>query len=207
MSDKPEKPQTVGELVAKTYLPKSVLSDIQIAQFQEIGKQYYEVMEQVKKIAEPIIDQMKLIHERPRLLPEMKDMFVINRPVEYEILEELREMNRNHKQIYASQESSNVIIYDTKSGSLDRTIGGKCFSYDLSENGMRKKLLDTLLDRGGYIKTKELGKIIGSIAVAKVVQTFNDYATNALRLKNVKVIKGKKGSGYRINPKVHIERV
>jgi hypothetical protein len=64
-----------------------------------------------------------------------------------------------------------------------------------------------LLERGTYVKTKDLESMLSSSAVAKIVQTFNDYAINTLRLpKKTKLIQGKKGSGYRINPKIHIEK-
>jgi CRISPR/Cas system-associated endoribonuclease Cas2 len=122
-------------------------------------------------------------------------------------LEELQELNKNHKRLLSSSQDSNVIIYDTRNGSLDRHLGGKLFSYDLTENGKRKQLLEILLDRGTYVKTKELESMLSSSAVAKIVQTFNDYAINTLRLpKKTKIIQGKKGSGYRINPKIHIEK-
>ena len=204
MSNKAAKTETVGELVARLHPP--ILNDRQISQFQEIGKRHAEIIENIQKIAKPIIEQMNKVREQARLFMPTNETIIYHRPVEYDILEELQEMNRNHKQLYDSQESSGVIVYDTKSGSLDRNLGGKCFSYDLTENGKRKKLLDVLLARGAYVQTKELEDILESTAVAKIVQTFNDYATNALRLKAVKVIQGKKGSGYRINPKIHIEK-
>jgi hypothetical protein len=204
MSNKAVKTETVGELVARLHPP--ILNERQISQFQEIGKRHAEMIQNIQKIAKPIIEQMNKVREQARLFMPTSETIIYHRPVEYDILEELQEMNRNHKQLYASQESSGVIVYDTKSGSLDRNLGGKCFSYDLTENGKRKKLLDILLVRGGYVQTKELEDILESTAVAKIVQTFNDYAVNALRLKGVKVIQGKKGSGYRINPKIHIEK-
>lgn len=176
--------------------------------------------DQMKKVAEsvaPILKHIQEANERFQQFKELATPTIVHsevvqyrRPVEYDILEELQEMNKNHKQLYASQESNNVIIYDTKSGSLDRNLGGKCFSYDLTESGKRKKLLDTLLYRDSYVQTKELEDILScpsSQAVAKIVQTFNDYAINTLRLdKKTKLIQGKKGSGYRINPKIHIEK-
>jgi DNA-binding response OmpR family regulator len=206
MENDQKKPMTVGELVAKIHSP--VLSERQISQFQEIGKRHAEMIENVRKVAQPIIEQMNRAREQIKLFePVEYPEIVFRRPVEYDILEELQELNKNHKRLLSSSQDSNVIIYDTTNGSLDRHLGGKLFSYDLTENGKRKQLLEILLDRGTYIKTKELELILSSSAVAKIVQTFNDYAINTLRLpKKTKLIQGKKGSGYRINPKIHIEK-
>ena len=197
---------TVGELVVKMHPP--ILNEDQISQFQEIGKRHAEMIENVRKIAQPIIEQINHVREQAKLFePVEYPEIVFNRPVEYDILEELQELNKNNKRLLSSSQDSNVIIYDTKNGSLDRNLGGKCFSYDLTENGKRKQLLEILLERGTYVKTKELELMLSSSAVAKIAQTFNDYAINTLRLpKKTKLIQGKKGSGYRINPKIHIEK-
>lgn len=206
MENDQKKATAVGELVAKIHSP--VLSEGQISQFQEIGKRHAEMIENVRKIAQPIIEQMNRAREQIKLFePVEYPEIVFNRPVEYDILEELQELNKNHKRLLSSSQDSNVIIYDTRNGSLNRYLGNKLFSYDLTENGKRKQLLEILLDRGTYVKTKELESIISSSAVAKIVQTFNDYAINTLRLpKKPKLIQGKKGSGYRINPKIHVEK-
>lgn len=206
MENDQKKPMTVGELVAKIHSP--VLSEGQISQFQEIGKRHAEMMENVRKVAQPIIEQMNRVREQIKIFePVEYPEIVFNRPVEYDILEELQELNKNHKRLLSSSQDSNIIIYDTINGSLDRHLGGKLFSYDLTENGKRKQLLEILLDRDTYVKTKELESMLSSSAVAKIVQTFNDYAINTLRLpKKTKLIQGKKGSGYRINPKIHIEK-
>jgi hypothetical protein len=204
-----KKPITVGGLVAKTNSP--VLNERQITQFQKIGEEQAEIIRNVIKTAQPIIEQIKQANERSFMFGslERKPIRYV-RPVEYDILEELQELNKNHKRLLSSQEDSNVIIYDVESGTLDRNLGGKIFSYDLTANGKRKKLLDVLLERKTYIQTKDLEAILScpsSQAVAKIVQTFNDYAINTLRLqKKTKLIQGKKGSGYRINPKIHIEK-
>ncbi len=206
MENDQKKPMTVGELVAKIHSP--VLSERQISQFQEIGKRHAEMIENVRRVAQPIIEQMNRVREQVKLFePVEYPEIVFRRPVEYDILEELQELNKNHKRLLSSNQDSNVIIYDTTNVSLDRHLGGKLFSYDLTENGKRKQLLEILLDRGTYVKTKELELMLSSSAVAKIVQTFNDYAINTLRLpRKTKLIQGKKGSGYRINPKIHIEK-
>lgn len=186
MRKKSEKLKTVGEMV--THLHPPILNEYQISQFKEIGIKHAEIIENVKKIAQPIIEQINRIREQAKLFEPIEYPHIIyNRPVEYDILEELQTINKNHKRLLSSQEDNNVIIYDTKNGSLDRHLGGKCFSYDLTENGKRKKLLEILLDRKAYVQTKDLEKMLScpsSQAVAKIVQTFNNYAINTLRLQD-----------------------
>jgi hypothetical protein len=209
MEGKQKKPITVGELVIKAHPP--VLSEQQISQFKEIGRRSIEMVESVNKMAQPMIEQISRAYEQASIFKPIEHTPILyRRPVEYDILEELQKLNKDNKRLLSSQEDTNVIIYDVGSGSLDRNLGGKTFSYDLTESGKRKRLLDVLLDRGTYVQTKELEEILScpsSQAVAKIVQTFNDYAANTLRLqKKTKIIQGKKGSGYRINPKIHIEK-
>ena len=70
-------------------------------------------------------------------------------------------------------------------------------------------MLDTLVRQKTYAKTEILKKLLScptTQAVAKVVQTFNDYAKVSLQLKKEKLIQGKKGSGYRINSKIIIQK-
>jgi hypothetical protein len=208
MDKKLKNSKTPSEALAK--LKISVLASGQISQFQEMGRKHAKMIESVKNFTQPIIEQMNQIKVQPHFWEPTDFKIAPYRPVGYEILEELQTLNRNNKRLLSSQEDSSVIIYDTKNGSLDRHLGGKCFSYDLTENGKRKKLLEVLLDRGTYVQTKDLAEILScptSQAVAKIVQTFNDYAINSLKLNGeTKIIQGKKGSGYRINPKIHIEK-
>lgn len=208
MSDKPKKPITAAESLAKMH--PSVLSERQISQFQEIGRQHAKIIANIQKITQPITEQMNKIREQVHLFSPMNETIIYNRPVEYDILEELQELNKNRNSPLTSQEDGSIIVYDTKNGSLQRYIGGKCFPYDITENSKRKKLFETLLNRRGYVSTKELMIILScpsSLAVAKIKQTFNNHASDALRLnKKTELIQGKKGSGYRINPKIHIEK-
>lgn len=207
MSEKPKKTETVGEMIARQY--PSVLSEYQISQFKEISKRHAEVTEHIRKVAQPVIEQIARVQDQFQMFKPKKYVMKYYRPIEHDILYELKELNKNTKKSARLHQDDTVIIYSTKDGSLDRNIGGKCFSYDLTENGKRKKLLDILLDTGTYIKTEKLRDFLDcptNQAVAKIVQTFNDYASNSLRLKKIKVIDGKKGSGYRINPNIHIEK-
>ncbi|MBU3668920.1 MAG: hypothetical protein FGM57_03050 [Candidatus Taylorbacteria bacterium] len=207
MSEKPKKAETVGEIISRQH--PSVMSEYQISQLKEIGKRHAEAAEHIRRVAQPVIERIAQVQEQFQMLKPKNYVMKYYRPVEYDILDELRELNKNTKKPTHPQQEDTVIIYNTKDGSLDRNMGGKYFSYDLSENGKRKKLLDILLEQDRYIKTEQLRTLLGcptNQAVAKIVQTFNDYASNSLRLKKVKVIDGKKGSGYRINPNIHIEK-
>lgn len=196
MSNGNKKPQTVGDLISSTYY-----GDV-----QEKIKKFSEQREKILGAIRPTLERIAEIN-RSFTLPEANRYVLTNyQPTDVLILRELRELNKKQTPNKTIPETDVVIIYDTSDNSLNRTIGGKTFSYDLSENGKRKKLLDILLARGGYVQTNELEDILESTAVAKIVQTFNDYAVNSLRLKGLKVIQGKKGSGYRINPKIHIEK-
>ncbi len=91
MENDEKKPMTVGELVAKIHSP--VLSEGQISQFQEIGKRHAEMIENVRKVAQPIIEQMNRAREQIKIFePVEYPEIVFNRPVEYDILEELQEV-------------------------------------------------------------------------------------------------------------------
>lgn len=205
MSGKPKKPKTFGQVSSF-----AVLSDSEISRFQEIRNRHMKDVERMQKIAQPIIEQASKMREQVSFLEPMSEPIPYHRPVEYDILEELQELNKNHNRLLTSQEDINVIVYDTKNGSLQRYLGGKCFPCDITENSKRKKLFETLLSRGGYVSTKELMIILScpsSLAVAKIKQTFNNHVADALRLdEKIELIQGRKGSGYRINPKIHIEK-
>jgi hypothetical protein len=192
------KKQTVGELIHNTYFERS----------QETLKRFSEQREKVLDTIRPTIERMAEI-SRSFVLPQV-DSYIIEKyePTDVLILNELRELNRKQTQNKVS-ETDILITYDTTDNSLNRTISGKTFSYDLSEDGKRKKLLDILSNQKIYVKTENLVNLLNcptSQAVAKIVQTFNEQVANGLRIKKTKMIEGKKGSGYRITPKIHIEK-
>ncbi len=196
------------ELVEQMRRPGGLLDPQQFQQLIELAKQHKIMMDQVQKVMQPVLDSVVRTQEAMKSAREPITM-TYYRPVEHLILDALHEI-RDDKKIQTPKASTEIlIVYDRKDSCLNRSIEGKCFSYDLTEDGKRKKLLDTLLDRDAYVKTGELSKILkcpSNPAVAKMVQTFNEYAQHALHLKKVKLIEGKKGSGYRINPKIHIVR-
>jgi hypothetical protein len=198
MSSDDKKPQTVGDLVNSTYF----------GEVQETIKKFSEQREKALDAIRPTVERIAEM-KRAFILPEVnRHVFVNYQPTDVLILRELRELNKKQTPSKVLSETDVVITYDTIDNSLNRNTGGKTFSYDLSEDGKRKKLLDILSTKKGYVQTDELRdslKCPTNQAVAKIAQTFNDYATNALRLKKIKMIQGKKGSGYRINPKIVLE--
>lgn len=198
MSQDTNKPKTVGDLISKEHFD----------QLQGMAKKFSEHQKSVIDSIRPTIERMT---ELTRIgIPEKNNYVMANYvPTDVLILRELRQLNAKKERMVQSQNSDVVIVYDTSDISLNRIIDGKVYSYDISENGKRKKLLDLLLDKKGYIQTEDLRSLLEcptSPAVAKIVQTFNDYACNTLKLKKLKLVDSKKGSGYRINPKIHIER-
>jgi hypothetical protein len=198
MSKDINKPQTVADLIGKEHFD----------QLQDVAKKFSEHQKAVIDSIRPTIERMK---ELTRIgIPEKNNYIMANYvPTDVLILRELRQLNAKKEKTAQAQNSDVVIVYDTSDISLNRIIDGKVYSYDISESGKRKKLLDLLLNKKGYIQTEDLRSLLEcptNPAVAKIVQTFNDYACNTLKLKNLKLIDGKKGSGYRINPKIHIER-
>jgi len=199
MSKDSNKPQTVADLIGKEHFD----------QLQSVAKKFSEQQKAVIDAIRPTLERMT---EFTRIrIPEANNYIMANYvPTDVQILRELRQLNVNAKKEKVSQVQSSdvVIMYDTNDISLNRIIDGKVYSYDISENGKRKKLLDLLLNKKSYVQTEDLRSFLGcptNPAVAKIVQTFNDYATNTLRLKKIKMIQGKKGSGYRINPKIVLE--
>lgn len=198
MSQDTNKPRTVGDLISKEHFD----------QLQGIAKKFSEQQKAVIDSIRPTIERMT---ELTRIgIPEKNNYVMANYvPIDVLILRELRQLNAKKEKTTQVQNSDVVIVYETSDVTLNRVIDGKVYSYDISENGKRKKLLDLLLDKKGYIQTEDLRSLLDcptNTAVAKIVQTFNDYACNTLKLKKLKLVDSKKGSGYRINPKIHIEK-
>jgi hypothetical protein len=174
-------------------------------QLQDVAKKMFEAVQ-------PTLAMLKTIDlQLPSRITDTDMVIPYVRPVEYDIRDELRELNKNHRKVLALQNDSvDCLIYDSAEACLTHVLGGRNFSYDLTEDGKRRQMFDVLYRAKKYVQTDELKVILKcptTQAVAKIAQTFNAYAENTLRLKNVRIIQGKKGSGYRINPKISIESV
>ena len=76
----------------------------------------------------------------------------------------------------------------------------------MGEKGDRHKTVRFLAENRGYQQTIEISSVLGDKNI-KSVQTeiykINNIAIGKLEIKN-KLIEGKKGSGYRINPKYKV---
>ena len=170
---------------------------------------YHAKIEEMNKFLKPTIEQIEFM--RNNYLEDKKntkDFLLSHKPTEVQILDELIKINKDST-IKNKKSDEIVIVYNTIDSTLNREIDNKIFSYDLSEDGKRRKLLDYLYNEKKYVKTDDLKKYLSSptsSAVAKIVKGLNEYTKNTLRLKNIKFIDSKKGSGYRINPKITIIR-
>lgn len=212
----------------KVNIPEGLLSLTNFPDLSAIQKslkpafEYRERMQAVLKDLQPAINMAleahKQYHDHQQLNSSLtRDMVIpYHRPVEYDILDELRDLNDNQREIIENQQKIlalredgiDCLLFDAKDGSLTRVLAGKNYSYDMTSDGKRKQLFEILFRARKYVKTEELKvelKCPSNQAVSKIAQTFNDYADNTLRFNGEKLIQGKKGSGYRLNPKIAIE--
>lgn len=209
----------------KVNIPEGLLSLAQIPDLSAIQKSLQPVFEMRERMQgmvkdlQPAINMALEAHKRYQEFnaPLTRDVVIpYHRPVEYDILDELRDLNDNQREIIANQQKIlalredgiDCLLYDAVDGSLSRVLAGKNYSYDMTSDGKRKQLFEILFRARKYVNTKDLKvelKCPTSEAVSKVAQTFNVYADNTLRLNGEKLIQGKRGSGYRLNPKIVIE--
>ncbi len=84
MSEKPKKTETVGEMIARQY--PSILSEHQISQFKEIGKRHAEVVEHIRRVAEPVIERMAQVQEQFQKLKPKNHVMKYYRPIKHDIL-------------------------------------------------------------------------------------------------------------------------
>ena len=209
----------------KVNIPEGLLALVQFPDLSVIQKslqpafEYRERMQAIVKDLQPAIDMALEAHKKYQQFnaPLTREVVIpYHRPVEYDILDELRTLNVNQQEIIQNQQKIlalredgiDCLLYDAVDGSLSRVLAGKNYSYDMTSDGKRKQLFEILFRARKYVKTDELRtelKCPSTQAVSKIAQTFNDYADNTLRLNGEKLIQGKKGSGYRLNPKVAIE--
>lgn len=197
---------------------KELLESPLIKNVQKIVLEHYNSLEEIKKKIAPTLEQVRLAYKQVADLHKQETEFLNIPPILYNPQNDTRRILQGIEELKISITKSNlenrhsgevVIAYDTEDGSLSRFIDGKNFSYGLTEDGKRKKLLDLLLNRRGYVKTDELRKLLdspSSQAIAKLAQAINDNAKKSLRIQKIKIIEGKKVSGYRINPKVTIRK-
>lgn len=98
------------------------------------------------------------------------------------------------------------LIYNRHDKELKKYIGNKEISCDFSKK--RLSLLEVLLDSDGYVETSTLMDMLKcptSSAVSKLAKGVNNRTKNKLQIKE-KLIDGRSGFGYRINPKIRIHK-
>ncbi len=194
------------EIIEQLRQQDALLTPLQRQQLAVLATQHKAVVEQVRKGLQPVLDSIVSSHKAIQTANAPVTISYA-RPVEYQILDELREL-RAKKKYGVSKEKPEILITCNRSDNrLIRILDGKELTYDLNEVAKRKRILDILHDRGKYIKTAELKKLLdcpSTGAVSKLVHTFNVHVQRKLHLKKVELIQGKNGSGYRINPEVHV---
>ncbi len=196
------------EEIKKELLESPIFKQMQIA-----VKQHNAQVELIQKQLAPTLEQITKIQKQFESLPERTSLFsehntiVYQRPVEYLILDQLKELNKKNASQKIEQ-SDFVVTYDSQDGLLSRNVDGTVFPYNLNNSGKRKQLFDLLLRKNGYIKTEALRDKLDcstNEAVYKIIQAVNRNATIKLKLTKVTLIENRDGLGYRLNPKVIIE--
>lgn len=79
--------------------------------------------------------------------------------------------------------------------------------YSIGEKSNRHKIIRFLVDNAGYQDSQDIRNFIGEISgkvLGNEIGKINLNVSNKLKLKNLKLIESRKGSGYRINQKVEI---
>ena len=183
---------------------EEILSNPNLLSAKKAIEEYHEKISSIVKNLQPTFDKIIELHKVVREATKKEELVYIGRPVEYQILDEIIKINKKNK--YNPNEI--IVTYNIKNKSLDRYIDGRIFSCDLSEK--RDQLLDILIERETYVKTKDLKTFLkcpSPKAVSAMTKTFNDLANTALRLGGKKIIHGKQPDGYRINPKIIIEKM
>ena len=98
-----------------------------------------------------------------------------------------------------------IVLFLNADGDLYREPKSR-YCYPLSKEKMREKIIRFLIDKG-YQQTALIQSEVGSIDTGSVrlaIGKINGNAKSLLGLKN-KLIEGRKGSGYRINPRYKIQ--
>lgn len=161
-------------------------------------------------VLKPIIENGKEVRNSLRkdsILTRKINFIPPNNDLNSRIIEILENIQSGQSPL--NNTSQIVLKYNSKDFSISRNFAGEIIQYSLNYNSKRRFLLEALLKRKRYIKTDELCSILRSPspnAIAKMVQTFNQYCRNKLKTDDIPIIEGKKGLGYRINPKILINK-
>lgn len=91
----------------------------------------------------------------------------------------------------------------SRNGRVVRTVAGHEFVHDFKADSIKRVIIASLRDCGGYMKRVSIKSATGSTSiesVSKLIRSINDVLGGKLRLPpKHKFIENKHGSGYRIN--------
>ena len=113
---------------------------------------------------------------------------------------------QSHKLLNTKPEPDKTVVYFSKEGDLylDQE---KQHCYKMADSHLRVDIVRTLAVSDGYIKPDTLVKLLNT------TQSSLEYAVNRIKalskkyLKGIKVVDGRRSSGYRINPQIAIQQV
>ena len=98
-----------------------------------------------------------------------------------------------------------------RNGRIVREFMGQKLVHDFGTDGLKKEIIFYLVERGDFVRTEEIQKIIGSKSiesVAKTILSINTILRTKFQLpQKHKFIDSKRGSGYRVNPVYNVIRL
>lgn len=154
-------------------------------------KQVQKMLKNVSDTAKPLLDQIKASEKQ-----DYSWIGVVSGAIH----------SATNKRFIATEIA---LTYDPADAALTRIIDARLYTCNLTKNSKREKLLRVLNTRKTFIQRTELQDLLdcpSADAISTMVKSFNIHTTNKLSLKKLKLIEGKRGSGYRINPNIRIER-
>ncbi len=117
----------------------------------------------------------------------------------------IQELSKKENEKTTERQIKKTTLFLKQDGELYKKPKEK-YCYPMGEKGDRHKTVRFLAENRGYQQTIEISSVLGDKNI-KSVQTeiykINNIAIGKLEIKN-KLIEGKKGSGYRINPKYKV---
>lgn len=182
------------------------------------------IKELVEKNLAHTIHQMKPVLEAAKdasdKINRIKESIIVSKELEISSvnsisfrdhkLDVLNEISKKLDSKFTQAPNEYIIIYNTKYSTLSRIVDGVELTCDLAENGKRKSFIDLLLKVRTYMTTEKVKEHLNcptNDSVSALKKSINTKLQFELSLGTVKFLEGKQGSGYRINPKVTIQKV
>lgn len=180
----------------------------------EIAESVRPATEAMTQIAHEMNKQREVLNFHPEPMISRDVFFVapIPRhqavaPIDYDTL-----ADKVAARVHSSASTMNAeLFYDPKSKELSRTILRKksVSAFEKIKGNKRKRLFERLLRAvGKFVKTEDLVEFLDcpdAQALTKIVQAINAKARRDLHIS--RLIEGRKGDGYRLNPDISIQRV